>query len=67
MRVCGWKVIFTHVTVRLSGESLRNATEGHRDGACTGSNTSGSCWNYFANTSLVEKAHAGVLRVLAPR
>lgn len=92
--MCGWKVISTHVTVRLSGKLLRNATEGHRDGACTrggdsgapiytirsdggvaakgvlsggSSNTSGSCWDYFTDTSLAEKAFAGVLRVQAPR
>ncbi|KJK53285.1 hypothetical protein UK23_01085 [Lentzea aerocolonigenes] len=31
------------------------------------SNTSGSCWDYFTDTSLAEKALAGVLRVQAPR
>ncbi|TWP49104.1 hypothetical protein FKR81_25895 [Lentzea tibetensis] len=30
-------------------------------------NTSGSCWDYFTDTSLAEKALAGVLRVQAPR
>lgn len=52
--MCCWKVISTHVTVALSGELPRNATEGHRDGACT----SGSCWDYFTDTSLAEKAFA---------
>ena len=31
------------------------------------SNTSGSCWDCFTDTSLAEKALAGVLRVQAPR
>lgn len=92
--MCGWKVISTHVTVRFGSKVLRNATEGHRDGACTrggdsgapiytirsdggvaakgvlsggSTNTSGSCWDYFTDTSLAEKALAGVLRVQAPR
>lgn len=30
-------------------------------------NASGSCWDYFTDTSLAEKALAGVLRVQAPR
>ncbi|GLZ34201.1 serine protease [Lentzea sp. NBRC 105346] len=41
------------------------AAKGVLSGGST--NTSGSCWDYFTDTSLAEKALAGVLRVKTPR
>lgn len=49
-------------TIRSDGGA---AAKGVLSGGST--NTSGSCWDYFTDTSLAEKALAGVLRVQAPR